>query len=128
VCSFRRATRRFSDSDIHSSSCRGVGHGGAAGTLKPLMIGSRVSQSVSAQRGRGGFWFGDGAARVIVIGMWSESVEGREASQLLIMGRRGVFAKARSMTEGRAFPTRGNLVYSPGGLRRAKPDSAAFSK
>jgi len=65
---------------------------------------------------------------VIVIGMWSEPVEGREASQLLIRGRRGAFAKARSMTEGRAFPTRGNLVYSPGGLRRAKLDSAAFSK
>jgi len=59
---------------------------------------------------------------VIVIGMWSEPVEGREASQLLTRGRRWGFPKARSMTEGRALPTRGNLVYSPGGLRRAKPD------
>jgi len=101
---------------------------GAAGTLKPLMMGSRVSHSVSAPRGRGGFWFREGAARVIVIGMCSEPVEGREASQLLIRGRRGGFAKARSMTEGRALPTKGNLVYSPEGLRRAKPDSAAFSK
>jgi len=66
--------------------------------------------------------------RVIVIGMWSERVEGREASQLLTRGRRGGFAKARSKTEGRALPTRANLVYSPGGLRRAKPDSASFSK
>jgi len=80
VCSLRRATSRFSDSDIHSSSCGGVGHGGAAGTLKALTIGSRVAQSVSAQRGRGGFWFREGVARVIVIGMWSEPVEGREAS------------------------------------------------
>ena len=128
MCSFRRATRRFSDSDIHSSSCRGVGHGGAAGTLKPLMIGSRVAQSVSAQWGRGGFWFGDGMARVIVIGMWSEPVEGREASQLLIRRRRAGFANARSITAGQALPTKGNLVYSPGGFRRAKPDSAAFSK
>ena len=128
MCSLRRATRRFSDSDIHSSSFAEVGHDGAAGTLKPLMIGSKVSQSVSAHRGRGGFWFTEGAARVIVIGMWSEPVEGREASQLLTRGRRGGFAKARSITEGRALPTRGNLVYSPGGLRRAKPDSAAFSK
>jgi len=69
VCSLRRATRRFSDSDIHSSSCGGVGHGGADGTLKPLTIGSRVSQSVSAQRGRGGFRFREGVERVIVIGM-----------------------------------------------------------
>jgi len=88
-----------------------VGHKGAAGTLKSLMIGSKASQSVSAQRSRGGFWFSEGVARVIVIGMWSEPVEGREASQLLTRGRRGGFAKARSMTEGRAFPTRGNLVY-----------------
>ena len=65
---------------------------------------------------------------MIVIGMWSEPVEGREDSQLLTRGRRLGFAKARSKTEGRDLPTRGNLVYSPGGLRRAKPDSAAFSK
>jgi len=89
VCSWRRATRRFSDSDNHSSGFVGVGHDGAAGTLKPLMIGSRVSQSVSAHRGRGGFWFREGVARVIIIGMWSEPVVGREASQLLLRGRRG---------------------------------------
>ena len=65
---------------------------------------------------------------MIVIGIWSDPVEGSEASQLLTSGRRGGFAKARSMTEGRALPTMGNLVYSPGGLRRANPDSAAFSK
>ena len=64
---------------------------------------------------------------MIVIGMWSERVEGREASQLFTRGRMVGFAKARSITEGRALPTRGNLVYSPGGLRRAKPDSAALS-
>jgi len=128
VCSLRRAISLFSDSDIHSSSCRGVGHIGAAGTLNSLMIGSKASQSVSAQRSRGGFWLREGVARVIVIGMWSDPVDGREASQLLTRGRRRGFAKARSMTEGRAFPTRGNLVYSPGGLRRAKPSSAAFSK
>jgi len=62
------------------------------------------------------------------MGTWSEPVEGREASQLFTRGRRGGFAKARSMTEGRALPTKGNLVYSPGGFRRGKPDSAAFSK
>jgi len=128
VCSLRSTTRRFSDSDIHSSSFGGVAQDGAGGTLNPLMIGSRVSQSVSADRGRGGFLFREGVPRVIVIGMWSEPVEGREASQLLTRGRRGGFAKARYITEGRALPTRGNLVYWPGGLRRAKPDSAAFSK
>jgi len=65
---------------------------------------------------------------VIVIGMWSEPVEGREDSQFLTRGRRWGFAKARSKTEGRDLPTRVNLVYSPVGLGRAKPDSAAFSK
>ena len=128
MCSLRRATSWFSDSNIHSASCAGVGHGGAAGTLKALTIGSRVSQSVSAQRGRGGVWFREGVAWVIVIRIWSEPVEGREASQLLTRGRRVAFAKERSMTEGQAVPTKGNLVYSPGRFRRAKPDSAAFSK
>ena len=128
MSSLRRATRRLSDSDIHASSFGGVRHDRAAGTLNPLMIGSRVSQSVAADRGRGGFWFREAVVRVIVIGMWSDPVEGREASQLFTRGRRGGFENARSITEGRAFPTRGNLVYSLGGLRRAKPDSAAFLK
>jgi len=61
------------------------------------MIGSSVSQSVSAHRWRGGFWLREGVARVIVIGMWSDLVEGREASQLFTRGRSGGFAKARSM-------------------------------
>ena len=126
--SLRRATKRFRDSDIDASSCRGVGHGGVAGTLKPLTMGSRVCQSVSAQRGLGGCWFGNGVVRVIVIGMWSEPVEGREASHLLTRGRRERFAKARSLTEERALSAKGNLVYSPGGFMRAKPDCAAFSK
>ena len=128
MCSLRRATRQLSDSDIHSSSVGGVRRDGPAGTLKPLMIGSSVSQSMSAHRWRAGFLFREGVARVIVIGMWSDPVEGREASQLFTRGRWRGFAKARSMTDGRALPTRGNLVYSPGGLRRTKPDSAAFSK
>ena len=128
MCSLRRATRRFRDSDIHSSSFGRVGHGRAAGTWKPLIIESRVCQSVSAYRGRGGFLFREGVARVIVIGIWSDPVEGREASQLLTRGRRGGFAKARSITEGGALHTRGNLGYSPGGLRSTKPDSATFLK
>jgi len=80
VCSLRRAPRWFRDSDIDSASFRGVGHDGAVGTRKPLIIGSRDSQSVSGHRGRGGFWLREGAARWIVIGTWSEPVEGREAS------------------------------------------------
>jgi len=62
------------------------------------------------------------------MGTWSEPVEGRETSQLLTRGRRGGFAKARSMTDERALPTKGILVNFPRGFRRTKPDSAAFSK
>ena len=57
----------------------------------------------------------------------SEPVAGRETSQPLIIGRRRGLPKDRSMTKGRVFPTKGNLVSSPGGLRRVKPASAAFS-
>jgi len=69
MCSFRRATRRSSDSDSDSSSFGGVEHIGAGGTLKSLTTGVRVSQSVSAHRGRRGLWFREGGGRVIVIGM-----------------------------------------------------------
>jgi len=83
---------------------------------------------VSAERGCCGLGVRVAGERLIVIGMWSELVEAREASQLFTIVRRRGLAKARSMTDGQALPTRGNLVYSPGGLRRAKPASAAFSK
>jgi len=69
-----------------------------------------------------------GGARLIVLGTWLEPVEGRETSHDLNNGGRRGFAKARSINEGQALPTKGNLVYSPGGLRRAKPAWAAFSK
>jgi len=57
---------------------------------------------MSAHCGRRGFWFREGGGRVIVISMWPEPVEGREASQLFTIGRRRGLAKARSITEGRA--------------------------
>jgi len=64
----------------------------------------------------------------MVMGTWSEPVEGREVSQPLPKSRSRGFAKARSMTEGRTFPQRGNLVYTPGEFSRPKPPSAANSK
>jgi len=92
------------------------------------MIEVRASQSVSAHFRRCGFWCREGGASVIVIGIWSDPVEGREASQLFTIGRRRGLATERSITDGPPLPTRGNQVYSPGGLWRAKPASAAFSK
>ena len=106
----------------------GEGQGGAGGTQRFLMRGDSVSQSVLDQLGRLGVGINVGGARLIVIGTWLEPVEGREISQDLNIGRWRGFAKARSITEGWALPTKGNLVYSPGWLRRAKPASAAFSK
>jgi len=114
VCSLRRATRRLSDSEIHSFNFGRVGHDGAAGPLKSLRIGFRVSQSVSAHLGRGGFWFREGVARVIVIGMWSDPVEGREASQLFTRGRRRGFAKRGLSPRGRHYLLRGTLCVPPG--------------
>ena len=59
---------------------------------------------------------------------WSEPLAWRVVSQLLTKGMSRGLAKARSMREGCAFPKRGNLVYTPGELRRAKPPSPANTK
>ena len=64
----------------------------------------------------------------IVMGTWSEPMEGRKVPQLLTKGRSRGLAKARSITEGRAFHERGDLVYMPGEFGRAKLPSAANSK
>ena len=69
------------------------------------MMGERVSQSVSDARGRPGIWVKVGWAQSIVIGTWSELVEGRETFQPLIIGRRMGLAKDRSMTARRGFLT-----------------------
>ena len=55
-------------------------------------------------------------------------MEGSDPSRPLTHGRRRGLAQARAITEGCAVPTRGNRVYSPGGLRSAKPASDTFSK
>ena len=62
------------------------------------------------------------------MGTWSEPVEGREVCQPFMKGRSRGLVKGRSITEGLAFPERGNLVYTPAELSRAKPPSAANSK
>jgi len=62
------------------------------------------------------------------MGIWSELVEGRETSQPLTIGRWRELRKDRSITKGRALPTKGNLVYSPEGFRGSTPGSAAFWK
>jgi len=92
------------------------------------MIGERGSQSVSAQWGRCGLGVSVGGVSLMVIGKWSEPVKGREASQSLTIGRRRRLAKAKSITDGQSLPTQENLLYSTGGLMRAKTACATFSK
>jgi len=96
--------------------------------MKFLMIGESSSQSAWSHLRRGGAGSEDGDASKIVIGTWSEPIKGREVSQLLTNGRSRGFAKARSMTEGRAFPERGNLLYRPEEFSTVKPPNAANSK
>jgi len=79
------------------------------------MIGVRVSQSVSAHLGRSGLWFREAGVSIIVVGILLEAVEGREASRLLTIGSRRGLPKGRTMTDGRALPTKGNIVYSCNG-------------
>ena len=96
--------------------------------MKCLPIGESSSQSVLSHLRRGEAGSQDGDASIMVMGTWSEPVEGREVSQLWTKGRSMELAKARLITEGRAFPERGNLVYTPGEFSRAKPPSATNSK
>ena len=124
----RRAVSLSKDPANHVSRSAGEVQTGAGGTRKLLIRRDSVSQSVSDRLGCLGIGIRVGGARLIVLGTWSELVEGRETCHDLNNGRRRAFVKVRSITEGRALPTKGNLVYSPGGLRRAKPAWAAFSK
>jgi len=110
VWSLRRPVRRSSDPVSQSSRIIGEGHRGGGGTMKFLIVGESSSQSVWSHLRRRGTGSEDGAASKIVMGTWSEHVQGRDVSQLVTKGRSRGLAKARSIMEGRAFPERGNLV------------------
>jgi len=71
----------------HLSRSTGEGQLGAGGTRKFLRGGDSVTQSVSDYLGRLGVGMRVGGARLIVIGIWSEPVEGRETSHDLNRGR-----------------------------------------
>jgi len=93
-----------------------------------VTMGEGASQSVRSYL----MWWGtrseEGEASSMVMGKWCKPVKGREDSHPLTKGRRRGFANAKSITEERAFPERGNLVYTPGEFRRAKPPSPANLK
>ena len=87
----------------------GAGRRGG-GTLKLSIRGVRVSQSVWSHPN---WWWArteDGEGTSIVIGTWSEPVEGRGVSHPLTNGRCRGLGQARSITEGHAIPERGNMV------------------
>jgi len=100
VCSLSRAVSISKDPANHLSRSAGERKTGAGGTRKFGIRGDSVSQSVSHHLGRLGLGIRVGGARFIVIGTWSEPVQGRETSHDLNNGRRRGFAKARSITEG----------------------------
>jgi len=96
--------------------------------MKFLMFRQSSSQSVWSHMRCGGARSTDRAASSMVMGTWSEPGEGREVSAVFTKRRSRRLAKARSITEGRAFAVRGNLVYPPREFSRAKLPSAAYSK
>jgi len=98
------------------------------GTIKSLRIRESSSQSRwSDLRGRGA-GYDHSYASSMVMGTWSVPVERREVSHPLTKGRSEGLANARSITEGHAFPERGNLMYTPWEFNRAKAPNAANSK
>jgi len=69
----------------------------------------RPGQSASCQRGLGLWLWGVGGRRVIIMGAWSEPVEGRDdTSQERNAGDICGLAKARSMVPGLWVPEKGN--------------------
>ena len=64
----------------------------------------------------------------MVMGTWSEPVEGREVSQRWQKEASLEDAKDKSITEGREDPPKGKRVKTPGKLSYSKPFSEALEK
>src|SRR5437899_795371 len=88
----------------------------------------RAFQSVLSQLGVGGGGRSKGAETSMVMGTWSDPVDGREVSQLWKKGAAAGLAKEMWRTPGRVEEPNGNRVKMPQTLRREKPRSAAMSK
>ena len=102
---------------------------GGEGMSQFFSLSVKPGQSASCQRGLGLSLWGVGGRRAILMGAWSEPVQGRHhASQELNAENLCGLAKARSMVLGLWVPEKGNRVFIPGVLRRVKPRSAAWSK
>src|SRR5947209_7766425 len=87
-----------------------------------------VFQSAFSQLGVGAGGRSNGAERSIVMGTWSDPVEGRVASQFWKKGKAAGLAKETSRMPEREEESNGNRVKMRGTLRREYPRSAALSK
>src|SRR5205807_6450732 len=101
---------------------------GGIGNLMDSSCDLRAFQSVLSQLGVGGGGRSNGAESSMVMGTWSDPVDGRDVSQLWKKGAAAELAKEMSRTPGWVEESKGNQVKIPGTLRREKPRSAALSK
>jgi len=69
-----------------------------------------------------------GVDRAIERAEWSEPVGGRNGFQEEKYGTKALLANERSRTAGRWVVVKGNIVYTPGVLRREKAKSEALSQ
>src|SRR5205807_8112158 len=101
---------------------------GGLGIRMDASCGLRAFQSVLSQLGVGGGGRSKGAESSMIMGTWSDPVDGREVSQLWRKEAAAGLAKEMSRTPGRLEESNGNRVNIPRILRREKPRSAALSK
>jgi len=95
----------------HWSNWLGEGVSGGGGARQVLSLSVRPGQSASCQRGLGLSLWGERGRRVIMMGAWSDPLEGRavashERNAENICG----LVKARSMVLGPWLPEKGNRV------------------
>src|SRR5437899_1106408 len=101
---------------------------GGLGIRMDSICDFRASLSVLSQLGVGGGGRSNGAESSMVIGTWSDPVDGREVSQLWKKGAAARLAKEMSRTPGWMEESKENRVKILGTLRREKPRSVARSK
>jgi len=106
----RREVRRVDDMSNYLLREFGVGLSRQGNIVKVSSASPTACRSRRAQCRVGGGSMIAGGFSVITQGMWSEPVEGCGVSHKEIKGERGVFAKARSKTEGLEIVSNGKRV------------------
>src|SRR5947209_4029756 len=101
---------------------------GRLGTWIDASCVLRAFQSVLSQLGVEGSGRSKCAESSMVVGTWSDPVDGREVFLLWKKGAAAGLAKEMSRIPGWVEESKENRVKIPGTLRREKPRSAALSK